>query len=78
MIADILVESDDVLGRRGALRESWRRPHVAQGLVHTEETAAEIRELGRRALALQCDVTDREQVDEMVALASRSSAQSTS
>src|SRR5262249_18401060 len=33
----------------------------------TEATADEIRSLGRRALALQCDVTDRAQVDAAVA-----------
>jgi 3-oxoacyl-[acyl-carrier protein] reductase len=37
-----------------------------QGLVHTESTAEEIRGLGRRSLALRCDVTDREQVDATV------------
>ena len=35
-------------------------------MVHTEETAAEIQSLGRRALALRCDVTDRVQVDAAV------------
>src|SRR6185437_8799872 len=34
--------------------------------VHTEETVDEIRALGRRALAVRCDVTDREQVDAAV------------
>jgi 3-oxoacyl-[acyl-carrier protein] reductase len=31
-------------------------------MVYTEATAEEIRGMGRRALALKCDVTDREQV----------------
>ena len=31
-------------------------------MVHTEETVEEIRALGRRSLAVRCDVTDREQV----------------
>ena len=66
VIADILVESDtsgEVETRYGTLAQAAR----AQGMVHTEETAEEIRGLGRRALALKCDVTDRAQVDAMVA-----------
>ena len=59
-IADILVESDmsEATDHWGALATAAR----TQGLVHTEETVAEIRELGRRALAIRCDVTDREEV----------------
>jgi 3-oxoacyl-[acyl-carrier protein] reductase len=66
VLADILVESDDsgrLEARYGKLAQAAR----AQGLVHTEATADEIRSLGRRALALQCDVTDRDQVDAAVA-----------
>jgi len=37
--------------------------------VHTEETAQAIRDLGRRALAVRCDVTDRAEVDAAVARA---------
>jgi 3-oxoacyl-[acyl-carrier protein] reductase len=60
VIADILVESDDSgdADRYGPLAQAAR----AQGLVHTEETAAEIEAMGRRALALKCDVTDPTQV----------------
>jgi 3-oxoacyl-[acyl-carrier protein] reductase len=60
VIADILVESDDSrdADRYGPLAQAAR----AQGLVHTEETAGEIEGMGRRALALKCDVTDPEQV----------------
>ena len=36
-------------------------------MVYTEATVDEIRALGRRALALKCDVTDRAQVDAAVA-----------
>ena len=59
-IADILLESESS-GETdcwGALATAAR----AQGMVYTESTAQEIRSLGRRALALRCDVTDREQV----------------
>ena len=63
-IADIQLESDggaDV-ERYGPLAQAAR----AQGIVYTESTAAEIEELGRRALALRCDVTEREQVEQTV------------
>jgi 3-oxoacyl-[acyl-carrier protein] reductase len=58
-IADILVESDDSAAERyGPLAEAA----AEQGLVKTEATAREIEELGRRSLALKCDVTDAAQV----------------
>jgi 3-oxoacyl-[acyl-carrier protein] reductase len=64
-IADILVESDlsEATDRWGSLATAAR----TQGLVHTEETAAEIERMGRRSLAVRCDVTDREQVAAAVA-----------
>jgi 3-oxoacyl-[acyl-carrier protein] reductase len=64
-IADILVESEisEETDRWGALATAAR----TQGLIHTESTVAEIRGMGRRALALRCDVTDREQVGSAVA-----------
>jgi 3-oxoacyl-[acyl-carrier protein] reductase len=60
VVADILVESElsEATDEWGSLATVAR----AQGLVHTESTAEEIRGMGRRALALKCDVTDREQV----------------
>jgi 3-oxoacyl-[acyl-carrier protein] reductase len=59
-IADILVESQlsEETDEWGALATVAR----TQGLVHTEETVEEIRSLGRRALAVRCDVTDRDEV----------------
>jgi 3-oxoacyl-[acyl-carrier protein] reductase len=67
VLADIQLESDAgaEAERYGPLAQAAR----ARGLVHTERTAEEIRGLGRRALALKCDVTVREQVDAVVALA---------
>ena len=63
-IADIQLESDDTgVEEYGPLAQAAR----AQGIVYTESTAEEIRGLGRRALALKCDVTDRAQVDATVA-----------
>ena len=58
-IADILVESDTSAAERfGSLAQAA----VARGMVYAEATADEIRALGRRALVLECDVSEREQV----------------
>ncbi len=67
VIADILVESDESgdADRYGPLAQAAR----AQGLVKTEATAEEIQGMGRRSLALKCDVTDPEQVGSVVARA---------
>jgi 3-oxoacyl-[acyl-carrier protein] reductase len=64
VIADILVESEatEETDRWGSLATAAR----AQGMVYTESTADEIRGMGRRSLALKCDVTDREQVSATV------------
>jgi len=64
-IADLLVESEltEETDRYGVLATVARQ----QGMVHTEETVEEIRAMGRAAIALRCDVTDREQVDQAVA-----------
>jgi 3-oxoacyl-[acyl-carrier protein] reductase len=63
-IADILVESElsEETDSWGALATAAR----TGGMVHTEETVEEIRALGRRAFAVRCDVTDREQVESAV------------
>ncbi|MFL5920917.1 MAG: SDR family oxidoreductase [Gaiellaceae bacterium] len=63
VLADIQLESGPEADEYGLLAQAAR----AQGLVYTEQTAAEIRELGRRAVAVRCDVTDRAQVDAAVA-----------
>ena len=67
VVADLLVESElsEDTDRYGTLATVARE----QGLVRTEATADEIRALGRRALAVLCDVTDRSQVDAAVARA---------
>ncbi len=64
-IADLLVESEltEETDRYGVLATVARQ----QGMVHTEETVEEIRAMGRAAIALRCDVTDRAQVDDVVA-----------
>src|SRR5881275_3224979 len=60
VIADLLVESElsEETDAYGPLAMVAR----TQGLVGTESAAEEIRAMGRRALAVRCDVTDREQV----------------
>jgi 3-oxoacyl-[acyl-carrier protein] reductase len=65
VVADLLVESQlsDETDRYGALATVARQ----QGLVHTEETVREIEGMGRRALAVRCDVTDRDEVAAAVA-----------
>jgi 3-oxoacyl-[acyl-carrier protein] reductase len=66
VIADILVESDDSAAEQyGPLAQAA----AAQGLVQTEATASEIEAMGRRSLALKCDVTDAAQVEQAVARA---------
>jgi 3-oxoacyl-[acyl-carrier protein] reductase len=64
VIADIQLESDtgEEAERYGPLAQAAR----AQGLVYTEQTVEEIRALGRRALAVKCDVTERGQVEQAV------------
>ncbi|HEY5100347.1 MAG TPA: SDR family NAD(P)-dependent oxidoreductase [Gaiellaceae bacterium] len=65
VVADLLVESQlsEETDRYGSLATVARQ----QGLVHTEETVRDIEAMGRRALAVRCDVTDRTQVDAAVA-----------
>jgi 3-oxoacyl-[acyl-carrier protein] reductase len=64
VLADIQLESDSGADAEayGPLAQAAR----AEGLVYTERTAEEIRSLGRRALAVRCDVTERAQVDAAV------------
>src|SRR5262245_18878491 len=65
VVADIQLESDsgEAAARYGPLAQAAR----AQGMVYTESTVDEIRALGRRALAVKCDVTARARVEEAVA-----------
>jgi 3-oxoacyl-[acyl-carrier protein] reductase len=65
VVADLLVESQlsEETDRYGSLATAARQ----QGLVHTEETVRDIEAMGRRALAVRCDVTDRSEVDAAVA-----------
>jgi 3-oxoacyl-[acyl-carrier protein] reductase len=66
VIADILLESDDsAAADYGPLAQAA----ASRGLIQTEATAAQIEGLGRRALAVKCDVTDAHQVEAAVSQA---------
>jgi 3-oxoacyl-[acyl-carrier protein] reductase len=64
VIADIQLESDsgEAAEQYGPIAQAAR----VQGFVYAELTAKELCELGRRAAAVKCDVTDRAQVEETV------------
>src|SRR6266536_136781 len=64
VIVDIQVESDSgaEAERYGPIAQAAR----SQGFVYAEATAQEICEMGRRAAAIKCDVTERAQVEEAV------------
>ncbi len=65
VITDILLESDqaDSSEKYGPLAQAMK----SQGIVYTEQTAAEIEKMNRRAAVYKMDVTDREQVRSVVA-----------
>jgi len=64
-ITDILLESDksDSAEKYGILAQAMK----SRGVVFTEQTAAEIEKMGRRSAAYKMDVTDRKQVNEVIA-----------
>ena len=66
VITDILIEDDPDLettaqGSNSFLQEAARQ----QGWVYSNQTADEIRQLGRKSVAIKMDVTNREQVAEV-------------
>jgi len=67
VITDILLESDSnaavTAEKYGALNQFLQ----SSGAVYAEQTAMEIRELGRRSMALKLDVTDRAEVRRIMA-----------
>lgn len=67
VVTDVLIESDPHL-QDTALKTASVLAQVmaAQDVVYAEQTAAEIREMGRRSQAFQMDVTNREQVQTVV------------
>lgn len=67
IVTDILIESDPELEKAAQESDSiLANVMQQQGAVYTEKTVGEIREMGRRAAAYKMDVTNREQVAEVV------------
>lgn len=68
VILDLLVESDteeqqaESAGNYGMLTAVMAQT----GVVYSEKTSQEIRDMGRRSMAIKCDVTDRDRVFEVV------------
>jgi 3-oxoacyl-[acyl-carrier protein] reductase len=68
VITDILVEDDPDLQKTAESANSvLAQVATSQGWVHTNATAEEIRQMGRRSLAIKMNVTDREQIREVLA-----------
>src|SRR5579859_3179076 len=63
VITDVLVEDDPDLQKTAEAQGSMlAQVAVSQGWVHSNQTAEEIRKMGRKSLAIKMDVTNREQV----------------
>lgn len=67
IITDILIESDVDSASTAAQYGLLNQAMQASGQVYAEQTAAAIRELGRRAAAYKMDVTDKAQIESVVA-----------
>jgi 3-oxoacyl-[acyl-carrier protein] reductase len=66
VITDVLVEDDPELQKTAEAQGSvLAQVAISQGWVHSNQTAEEIRKLGRKALAIKMDVTNREQIHEV-------------
>src|SRR5712672_2334405 len=66
VITDVLVEDDPELQKTAEAQGSMlAQVAVSQGWVHSNSTAEEIRKMGRKALAIKMDVTNREQIREV-------------
>ncbi|MEN0666359.1 SDR family NAD(P)-dependent oxidoreductase [Caldifermentibacillus hisashii] len=67
VITDILLESDDsneqVAEKYGPIAQIMQSTNV----IFSEKTTMEIREMGRKAMAIKMDVTDREQIKNVFA-----------
>lgn len=67
VITDILLESDDsneqVAEKYGPIAQIMQSTNV----IYSEKTKMEIREMGRKAMAIKMDVTDREQIKNVFA-----------
>src|SRR5580765_6169861 len=66
VITDILVEDDPDLQKSAEqLGSALAQYATSQGWVHTNQTAEEVRKMGRRSVAIKMDVTNREQIREV-------------
>src|ERR1700732_3231862 len=67
VITDVLVEDDPDLQKTAESQDSMlAQVAVSQGWVHSNATAEEIRKMGRRSLAIKMDVTNRDQIREVM------------
>src|SRR5205807_682370 len=67
VVTDILIESDPGLEKAAeASQSALSQVMASQKAVYSEKTSSEIRDMGRRSVALKMDVTDREQVKSVV------------
>jgi len=67
VVSDILIESDPGLEKAAEDSQSALSQLMAsQKAVYSEKTSDEIRQMGRRSVALKMDVTDREQVRHVI------------
>lgn len=72
VVTDLLIESDPDLQQVAQASASVLAQVMAsESVVYAEQTAAEIRAMGRRSQALKMDVTDREQVQQVIDQAAR-------
>jgi 3-oxoacyl-[acyl-carrier protein] reductase len=67
IVTDILIESDPELEKMAeASQSALSQVMASQKAVYSEKTSNEIRQMGRRSVALKMDVTNREQVKQVV------------
>ena len=66
VVTDILLESDPDIQRSAEHAQSaLAQLFTSQNVVYAERTSEEIRQMGRRSVAIKMDVTDREQVTQV-------------
>jgi len=67
VVTDILIESDPELEKTAeASGSALSQVMASQKAVYSEQTSSEIRKMGRRSFAVKMDVTNREQVKDVV------------
>src|SRR5438445_10040996 len=67
VITDVLVEDDPNLQQTAESQGSMlAQVAVSQGWVHSNATAEAIRKMGRKSLAIKMDVTNREQIRDVM------------